>query len=146
MLVTAVETTGPRPVHFIVMDGPYKGVGKRDGSRLTIAGRATEPINGIFEDHGNDLIAEWPSDQAVAVGHKIKASHLPEVSGGLTDKIRLALKLARAAGEAEIVKNLEAALVLADAKRQRRREPSESMRSADTPPLAKASQERARRF
>jgi len=27
-------------VHFIVMDGPYKGVGKRDGSRLMIDGRA----------------------------------------------------------------------------------------------------------
>ena len=32
VLVTAVENTGPRPVHFIVLDGPYKGVGRRDGS------------------------------------------------------------------------------------------------------------------
>jgi uncharacterized protein involved in tellurium resistance len=76
VLVTAVENTGPRPVHFIVLDGPYKGVGRRDGSRLTIDGRATEPVNGVFEDHLNDLIAEWPDDHAeVAVRTAVK---LPE--------------------------------------------------------------------
>ena len=31
VLVTSVEPSGLRPVHFVVLDGPYKGVGERDG-------------------------------------------------------------------------------------------------------------------
>jgi len=60
--VTSVERTGDWPVHFIVLDGPYKGVGHSDGSRLRINGRATEPVNGIFKDHPNDLVTEWLGD------------------------------------------------------------------------------------
>jgi hypothetical protein len=60
VLVTGVEPTGTWPVHFVVLDGRYKGVGKRDGSRLMIDGRATAPVQGTFRDHGNDLIEEWP--------------------------------------------------------------------------------------
>jgi hypothetical protein len=62
VLVTAVEYTGTWPVHFIVMDGRYKGVGEHDGSRLMINGRATAPVRGIFRDHWNDLIEEWQGD------------------------------------------------------------------------------------
>jgi hypothetical protein len=62
VLVTAVEPTGLWPVHFVVMDGPYKGVGKRDGSRLTIEGRSMAPKDGILRDHSNDLVAEWTND------------------------------------------------------------------------------------
>jgi hypothetical protein len=50
-------------VHFIVLDGRYKGVGRNDGSRLMIDGRATAPSNGISKDHWNDLVAQLPSDQ-----------------------------------------------------------------------------------
>lgn len=64
MLVTEVEPTGIWPVHFIVMDGQYKGVGKRDGSRLMIDGRATEPVGETFADHWNDLVEEWSVDPA----------------------------------------------------------------------------------
>jgi hypothetical protein len=70
VLVTAVEESSPWPVHFIVMDGPYKGVGKRDGSRLTIDGRALASNAGKCRNHLNDLIAAWTaggsSDQPVA--------------------------------------------------------------------------------
>jgi hypothetical protein len=59
VLVTAVEESSPWPVHFIVMDGRYKGVGKRDGSRLTIDGRALAPDAGSRRNHWNDLIAAW---------------------------------------------------------------------------------------
>jgi hypothetical protein len=62
VLVTAVEPTGLWPVHFVVMDGPYKGVGKRDGSRLTIEGRSMASKDGTLRDHLNDLVAEWSND------------------------------------------------------------------------------------
>jgi len=71
------------------------------------------------------------------VGYAIEASHLPELNRRLTDKILLALDMARDSGEAEVVKYLEAALLLAEAKRQRSR--ARAPRSSDTPPLAKAS-------
>jgi hypothetical protein len=61
VLVTEVEPGGLWPVHFIVMDGRYKGVGRRDGSRLTIDGRATLPTGPNPTDHLNDLVAEWPA-------------------------------------------------------------------------------------
>ena len=61
VLVTAVEDIGLWPVHFIVMDGRYKGVGRRDGCRLRIDGRSTEPKNGCYDDHWNDLVEEWES-------------------------------------------------------------------------------------
>jgi hypothetical protein len=38
VLVTAIDLAGAWPVHFIVMDGRYQGVGLRDGSRLKING------------------------------------------------------------------------------------------------------------
>jgi hypothetical protein len=67
-------------VHFIVMDGPYKGVGKRDGSRLMIDGRATAPVRGIFRDHGNDLIEEWPGDAMVSTESLVRSRLRPTVS------------------------------------------------------------------
>ena len=66
VLVTEVEPTGLWPVHFIVMDGPYSGVGKRDGSRLMINGRSTGPRDGKFIDHANDLVAQWPGNANVS--------------------------------------------------------------------------------
>ncbi len=62
MLVTEVEPSGVWPVHYIVLDGRYKGVGKRDGSRLMIDGHAMTPVGGVCRDHGNDLIEEWTGD------------------------------------------------------------------------------------
>jgi len=62
VLVTEVEPTGQWPVHFIVLDGRYKGVGKRDGSRLSIEGRSMASQDGVFIDHLNDLVAEWSND------------------------------------------------------------------------------------
>jgi len=66
VLVTEVESAGFWPVHFIVMDGRYKGVGARDGSRLTRDGHATEPVDGMYKDHLNDLVANWSDDSDVA--------------------------------------------------------------------------------
>jgi hypothetical protein len=60
--VTAVDTVGDWPVHFIVMDGRYQGVGLRDGSRLKLNGRATEAIAETYVDHWNDLVSEWSAD------------------------------------------------------------------------------------
>jgi len=62
VLVTAIDRAGPWPVHFVVMDGRYRGVGLRDGSRLKINGRATEPVGEAFADHWNDLVAEWSGE------------------------------------------------------------------------------------
>jgi hypothetical protein len=62
VLVTEIDPVGAWPVHFIVMDGRYQGVGRRDGSRLMINGRATEPVGESFTDHWNDLVAECPPD------------------------------------------------------------------------------------
>jgi DNA-binding winged helix-turn-helix (wHTH) protein len=73
------------------------------------------------------------------VGYALEASHLPELNRRLTDKILLALGMARDSGEAEIVKYLEAALLLAEAKRQKWRDRAPAPRSPDTPPLAEAS-------
>jgi hypothetical protein len=75
VLVTAIDPAGAWPVHFIVMDGRYKGVGLRDGSRLMINGRATEPIGEAFADHWNDLVAEWPVDLAKSETRSVL--HLP---------------------------------------------------------------------
>jgi len=60
--VTGIDTVGDWPVHFIVMDGPYQGVGLRDGSRLKLNGRATEAVAEGYADHWNDLVSEWPAD------------------------------------------------------------------------------------
>jgi hypothetical protein len=75
VLVTEVEPTGTWPVHFVVMDGRYKGVGKNDGSRLMINGRATAPIGGIFRDHWNDLIEELPGGATVSTDPPVRSSY-----------------------------------------------------------------------
>ena len=75
VLVTEVEPTGTWPVHFIVMSGRYKGVGKHDGSRLMINGRSTAPVRGIFRDHGNDLIEEWPGGAMVSTDLPARSSY-----------------------------------------------------------------------
>src|ERR1700753_2400763 len=67
VLVTSVEATGEWPVHFVVLDGPYKGVGSRDGSRLRVDGRATQPVEGTYRDHWNDLVALWSNDVKVSL-------------------------------------------------------------------------------
>ncbi len=58
VLVTAIDAEGPFPVHFVVLTGPYKGVGATDGSRLMLNGRFLAPENGVWQDHLNDLVAE----------------------------------------------------------------------------------------
>jgi hypothetical protein len=67
VLITSVELTGEWPAHFVVLDGPYKGVGSKDGSRLRIDGRSTEPVDGRFKDHWNDLVAKWSDDVKVSL-------------------------------------------------------------------------------
>ncbi|MDB5392811.1 MAG: Transcriptional regulatory protein terminal [Rhodospirillales bacterium] len=73
------------------------------------------------------------------IGYELNASHLPELNRRLTDKILTALDLARDSGETEIVKTLEAALFLAEAKRQRWRNRSRPMASSEAPLMSKAS-------
>jgi hypothetical protein len=85
VLVTGVEPTGTWPAHFIVMDGPCKGVGKRDGSRLMIDGRATAPVRGIFRDHGNDLIEEWPGGATVSTDSPVRSPNTAFSMMHLTD-------------------------------------------------------------
>jgi hypothetical protein len=75
VLVTEIDPTGAWPVHFVVMDGRYQGVGLRDGSRLKINGRATEPVGEAFADHWNDLVAECSVDLA-----KSKTRNVPHLS------------------------------------------------------------------
>lgn len=58
ILVTAIERTGLWPVRFVVLSGRYKGVGARDGSRLTREGRAQLYTDGTSPDHWNDLVSE----------------------------------------------------------------------------------------
>ena len=58
VLITAIEPEGRFPVRFVVLDGPYKGAGARDGSRLTIEGRFQLLEDGTSPEHWNDLVAE----------------------------------------------------------------------------------------
>jgi hypothetical protein len=58
VLITAIEPSGPFPVRFVVLTGPYQGAGARDGSKLTRAGRFLLRDDGTSPDHWNDLIAE----------------------------------------------------------------------------------------
>ena len=59
VLVTAIDPEGVWAVHYIVLSGPYKGVGARDGSRLTREGRARLLPDGSSPDHWNDLVEEY---------------------------------------------------------------------------------------
>ena len=58
VLVTAIEPDGRFPVRFVVLTGPYRGAGARDGSKLTREGRFLLRDDGTSPDHWNDLIAE----------------------------------------------------------------------------------------
>ncbi len=60
VVVTAIEPQGRWPVRFEVLSGRYKGVGVRDGSRLTLEGRSQLGEDGSSLDHGNDLVAYYP--------------------------------------------------------------------------------------
>jgi hypothetical protein len=75
VLVTEIDPVGAWPVHFIVMDGRYQGVGRKDGSRLKIDGRATEPVGKTFANHWNDLVEEWSGDLAESKQREVL--HLP---------------------------------------------------------------------
>jgi hypothetical protein len=68
ILVTSVDASGPWPVHFVVLDGRYKGVGMRDGSRLSIEGRALPYVDGAPCDHWNDLTME--SSEQTTIGKR----------------------------------------------------------------------------
>ena len=59
VMITAVDPHGLWPVHYVVLTGPYKGVGARDGSRLTREGRACLLPDGSSPEHWNDLVAEY---------------------------------------------------------------------------------------
>ena len=54
--ITEIEPNGLWPVHFLVLTGPYKGVGAKDDSRLMRDGRWLLPKDGKPQDHGNDLV------------------------------------------------------------------------------------------
>jgi hypothetical protein len=58
VLITAIEPEGRFPVRFVVLTGPYRGAGARDGSKLTREGRFLLRDDGTSPDHWNDLIAE----------------------------------------------------------------------------------------
>jgi DNA-binding winged helix-turn-helix (wHTH) protein len=53
------------------------------------------------------------------VGYEVDATHIPELNRRLTDKILLALNMARASDDHDIVRHLEAALELAEVKREK---------------------------
>ena len=57
VLITAIDPQGDLPVHFVVLSGRYKGVGARDGSRLTRDGRAMFNAEGNAPEHLNDLVS-----------------------------------------------------------------------------------------
>lgn len=61
--VTGIDPEGLWPVHYVVLTGPYKGVGARDGSRLTREGRARLLPDGTSPDHSNDLVEEYVDDE-----------------------------------------------------------------------------------
>jgi hypothetical protein len=63
VLVTAIDAEGDFPVHFAVLTGRYKGVGERDGSRLTRDGKALFSAGGNAPEHWNDLVSEYVPDE-----------------------------------------------------------------------------------
>ena len=60
VLITSIDRDGRFPVHFVVLTGPYRGAGARDGSKLTREGRFLLRDDGTSPDHWNDLVAEVP--------------------------------------------------------------------------------------
>jgi hypothetical protein len=58
ILITAIEPEGRFPVRFVVLTGPYRGVGARDGSKLTRDGKFLLREDGTSPDHWNDLVTE----------------------------------------------------------------------------------------
>jgi DNA-binding winged helix-turn-helix (wHTH) protein len=120
----------PTPLGTLIQDI----YGADQPASATISVRvAIHSLRKKIEETGMSIRAE------AKIGYAIEASHLPELNRRLSDKILLALDMARDSGETEIVQKLEAALLLAEAKRERWRNRSWSTRSSDTPPLAKAS-------
>jgi hypothetical protein len=63
VLVTAIDAEGDFPVHFVVLTGRYKGVGERDGSRLTRDGKAGFSAGENAPEHWNDLVGECAPDE-----------------------------------------------------------------------------------
>ena len=59
VLITAIDPQGLWSIHYVVLTGRYKGVGARDGSRLTHNGRTCLLPDGTSPDHWNDLVAEY---------------------------------------------------------------------------------------
>jgi DNA-binding winged helix-turn-helix (wHTH) protein len=53
------------------------------------------------------------------VGYEVEATHIPELNRRLSDKILMALNLARATDENEVAVHLETALAIAETKRQK---------------------------
>jgi DNA-binding winged helix-turn-helix (wHTH) protein len=53
------------------------------------------------------------------VGYEIDAGHIPELNRRLTDKILMALNLARASNELEVASHLQTALDIAEMKREK---------------------------
>jgi len=63
---------------------------------------------------------------APKLGYEIEATQIPELNRRLNDKILVALNMARSTDETEIARHLEAALGLAEAKRQKWHDQSRS--------------------
>jgi DNA-binding winged helix-turn-helix (wHTH) protein len=101
-----------RPTPIGVLIQKVYGANEPDAAAVSIR-VAIHSLRKKIQETGMSIRAE------PKIGYEIEASHIPELNRRLNDKILLALNLARSTDEDEIAKHLQAALDLAEAKRQK---------------------------
>jgi len=101
-----------RPTPIGVLIQKVYGANEPDAAAVSIR-VAIHSLRKKIQETGMSIRAE------PKVGYEIEASHIPELNRRLNDKILLALNLAQSTDEPEIAKYLQAALDLAEAKRQK---------------------------
>jgi DNA-binding winged helix-turn-helix (wHTH) protein len=101
-----------RPTPIGVLIQKVYGANEPDAAAVSIR-VAIHSLRKKIQETGMSIRAE------PKIGYEIEASHIPELNRRLNDKILLALNLARSTDEEEIAKYLQAALDLAESKRQK---------------------------
>ena len=101
-----------RPTPIGVLIQKVYGANEPDAAAVSIR-VAIHSLRKKIQETGMSIRAE------PKVGYEIEASDIPELNRRLNDKILVALNLARATDEHEVAAYLEAALKLAETKRQK---------------------------
>ena len=109
-----------RPTPIGVLIQKVYGANEPDAAAVSIR-VAIHSLRKKIQETGMSIRAE------PKVGYEIEASNVPELNRRLNDKILVALNLALATDELEVAAHLEAALELAEVKRQKWLNQAQSM-------------------